>query len=533
MRTVAVASDALKKYIMSLEKENQQLQETNRNTIMSFENKIAELEQENSYLQEKLKLALYRQFGRHAEKFVGEGQPPLFDANEAGVSGPERAAEATVTVAGHTRKQAGRKPLDEKIPRKDAIIDIAEEDKQCACGNPLTCIGEDITERLVMIPEQVYVVRYHVKKYACHECEGSGDEDKPAVWTGKVPANIIPGSIATPELLSYVFTKKYCDYVPFYRQEGAFERIGVKLSRQNMANWQQQVCEKLQPLLNLLKEHLRSGNVAQMNETTMTVLDEPGRTNSQKSYMWLARGGPPGQPVLWYAYYETREKRHIGEILGGFSGYLQSDEYQSYESATEQDLSGVIHVGCWAHTRRKFFESTKLTRGPGLADAALSQIKGLYTVEQDLRKKLNNKTIDAEAFERQRREQCGPMLRAFHEWLEANQETVPPSSKIAEAINYALREWHTLERYVDDWQLTPDNNACERGIRPFVMGRKNWVMSGSPAGAKSSCELYTLIETAKANGWNPTKYLTRVFEQAATMRPSDDWGLLLPWNLAP
>jgi transposase len=141
-----------------------------------------------------------------------------------------------VAVAGHTRKQAGRKPLDEKIPRKDEIIDIAEEDQQCACGNPLTCIGEDITERLVMIPEQVYVVRYHVKKYACHECERSGDEDKPAVRTGKVPANIIPGSIATPELLSYVFTKKYCDYVPFYRQEGAFERIGVNLSRQNMAN---------------------------------------------------------------------------------------------------------------------------------------------------------------------------------------------------------------------------------------------------------------------------------------------------------
>jgi hypothetical protein len=154
-------------------------------------------------------------------------------------------------------------------------------------------------------------------------------------------------------------------------------------------------------------------------------------------------------------------------------------------------------------------------------------------VEQELQKKLNNKTIDTEAFERQRREQCGPMLRAFHEWLEKNQGTAPSSSKIAEAINYALREWHTLERYVDDWQLTPDNNACERGIRPFVMGRKNWVMSGSPAGAKSSCELYTLIETAKANGWNPTKYLTRVFEQAATMRPSDDWGLLLPWNLAP
>jgi hypothetical protein len=270
-----------------------------------------------------------------------------------------------------------------------------------------------------------------------------------------------------------------------------------------------------------------------MDETTMTVLDEPGRANSQKSYMWLARGGPPGQPALWYEYCETREKKHIAEILGGFRGYLQSDGYSSYESATEQDLVGVVHVGCWAHTRRKFFESMKVAAGPSLAEAALSQIKGLYTVERDLRDKLSNKTIDTETFALERRERCGPILRAFREWLEENQGIAPPSSKLGEAINYALKEWHTLERYLDNWQLTPDNNACERGIRPFVMGRRNWVMSGSPAGAKSSCELYTLIETAKANGWNPTTYLTRIFEKAATMRPSDDWRQLLPWNLAP
>jgi transposase len=353
------------------------------------------------------------------------------------------------------------------------------------------------------------------------------------VRTGKAPANIIPGSIATPELLSYVFTKKYCDYVPFYRQEAAFERIGVSLSRQNMANWQQKACEAAQPLLRLIKEHLRSGNVAQMDETTMTVLDEPGRANSRKSYMWLARGGPPGRPALWYEYGETKEQKHIGEILGGFSGYLQSDGYTSYESAAAQDLIGVIHIGCWAHTRRRFFEASKLSSSPGLADAALSQIKGLYTVEQELREKLKEKKLGIEEFVEDRKKRCKPILEGLRSWLEKNRGTVPESGKLGEAINYALREWHTLERYVDDWQLTPDNNACERAIRPFVMGRKNWVVSGSPAGAKSSCELYTLIETAKANNWNPYNYLTRVFEQAPAMRPSDDWGRLLPWNLAP
>jgi transposase len=364
MKEAAAASDEVKKYITHLENKNTRLEQH----ILQFEKKVTvlerdnkTLERENEVLQEKLKLALFRQFGRHAEKFTGEGQMPLFDAGEAAAPEIPESPEEKETVNSYSRKKRGRKPLDEKIPRVDEVIDIAEEEKQCACGSPLVCIGEDVIERLVIIPEQVYVKRYHIKKYACHECEGSGDEEKPAVRTGKAPENIIPGSMATPELLSYVFTKKYCDYVPYYRQEAAFFRIGVTLSRQNMANWQQRVCEKLQPLLGLMKEQLRNGNVVQMDETPMRVMDEPGRKNSQSSRMWLARGGPPGEPVLWYEYQETREKKHITELLSGFSGYLQSDGYGPYESAAEQDLAGVVHVGCFAHVRRHFFEAKTIT----------------------------------------------------------------------------------------------------------------------------------------------------------------------------
>jgi transposase len=227
---------------------------------------------------------LFRQFGRRAEQFAGEQQPPLFDAGETAAPAAPEAAGETETVQSYNRARRGRNPIDPRVPGVDTIIDISEAEKQCACGSPLVCVGEDVTERLIMVPEQVYVVRTHVKKYACHECEGSGDEERPAVRTGEVP-NIIPGSIATPELLSYIVTKKYGDYTPYYRQERAFERIGVQLSRQNMANWQQRAAEKLQPLLALLREPLRSGNVVQMDETTMTVMDEPGRGNSRKSYM--------------------------------------------------------------------------------------------------------------------------------------------------------------------------------------------------------------------------------------------------------
>ena len=231
MEAAVAVSDEIRNYITQLENRNTHLEQN----IIHFEKKVIDLEQENELLQEKLKLALFRQFGRHAEKFTGEGQPPLFDAGETAAPEIPESPEEKETVSSYNRRKRGRKPIDPAIPRVDEVIDIAEEEKQCACGSPLVCIGEEVIERLVIIPEQVYVIRYHIKKYACHECEGSGDEEKPAVRTGKAPENIIPGSIATPELLSYVFTKKYCDYVPYYRQEAAFSRIGVSLSRQNMA----------------------------------------------------------------------------------------------------------------------------------------------------------------------------------------------------------------------------------------------------------------------------------------------------------
>jgi transposase len=347
----------------------------------------------------------------------------------------------------------------------------------------------------------------------------------------QTPGNIMPGSIATPGLLSFIFTQKYCDYLPFYRQEAAFARIGVELSRQSMSNWQRGVCKKVIPLLALLKAHLKTGKVIQMDETTMQVMDEPGRGNKQKRYMWLARGGPPDKTVVWYEYHESRASRHIIEILSGYSGYLQTDGYESYDKAME-DLPGIIHVGCFAHARRYFFEAMKVSKdGGGIAGAALSQIKGLYTNETALREKLKRGSLSAEEYLTERKKVCEPILSAFHDWLERERRAVLGSSKLGEAVAYTLGQWPKLVRYLDHIELTPDNNACERSIRPFVMGRKNWVISGSPEGARSSCQLFSLIETAKANNRNPYEYLKRVFELAAEMSSKDNWEKLLPWNL--
>jgi transposase len=531
MRGAVTADDVRQQYITRLEKENRQLQETNQQNIIIFEKRVAVLEQKNRILEEKLKLALFRQFGRHAEKFTGPGQILLFEGGEEAASKTGTAEKEIITVRGHRREKRGRKPLADNLPREHRYLDIAEEEKQCGCGHDLVCIGEEVSERLHIIPQQVYVEVLHRKKYACHECEGSGDEDAPAVRMAAAASAIMPGSIATPGLLSFIFTQKYCDYLPYYRQEAAFRRIGVDLSRQNMANWQQKVCEKLRPLLTILKGHIKTGNVVQMDETTMQVMEEPGRGNKQKSYMWLARGGPPDKKAVWYEYHESRASKHILELLSGYTGFLQTDGYEAYDAAVK-DLPGIIHAGCFAHARRGFFESMK-AGGSGGAEAALAQIKGLYTVERELRNRLTDKEIDGAAFQRKRKEKSLPILNAFHQWLERERGQVLGSSKLGEAVAYTINQWPKLIRYLEDGELTPDNNACERSIRPFVMGRRNWVLSGSPAGAQSSCQLYSLIETAKVHGRNPYEYLKRVFEQAAVMKPADDWGQLLPWNLTP
>jgi transposase len=528
----AVAAGDTKNYITYLENKTKELEENLADNIIQFEKRVAALEQKNRVLEEKLKLALFRQFGRHAEKFTGPSQLLLFESGEQAAPERKDAEKEVVAVTGHTREKRGRKPLSDTLPREHSYVDIGEEEKQCGCGKELVCIGEEVSERLHIIPQQVYVEVIHRKKYACHECEGSGDEEEPAVKTAALPPTLMPGSIATAGLLSFIFTQKYCDYLPFYRQEGAFERIGVKLSRQNMSNWQQTVCEKLTPLLNMLKKHITTGKVVQMDETTMQVMDEPGRGNKQKSYMWLARGGPPERKAVWYEYRESRAAKHIGELLKGYAGYLQSDGYEAYDAAA-RELPGIKQVGCFAHVRRGFFESLTVGGGAGGAEAALSQIKGLYEIERDLRKQKEEGGIDGAVFQSRRKEESLLILNAFHQWLEREQAQVLGSSKLGEAVAYTLNQWPKLIRYLEDEELTPDNNACERSIRPFVMGRKNWIMSGSPSGAQSSCSLYSLIETAKINGRNPYAYLKTVFEQAALMKPGDDWNRLLPWNLSP
>ena len=506
-----------REYIHELEKTIETLKENLARTEHQWSAKY-------ETLLEAYRLAVYKRFVRTAET-ADESQRLLFD-EEPGEEKPKE--PETVAVSGHTRKKAGRKPLDEKLPREEIVHDIPEEEKVCACGCELTKIGEEVSERLRVIPEQIYVERHVRPKYACRNCEGSGDEEKAAVRVVPAVPSIIPKSIVTPGLLAFIFVNKYVDHLPFYRQEKLFERIGVVISRQDMSHWQGTVYNALKPLYELMKGQLRAGPVLRMDETTVQVMDEPGRSDTRKSYMWLSLGGPPGKPVAWYAYRETRSSKHINEFLDGFSGYLQTDGYEGYDTAVKA-FPGIVHVGCFAHARRKFFEASAVTKKQGKAEEGLSRIGKLYRIEQDLR----SRNLDPETFCTLRKEQAEPILSSFRGWLEKSASQVPPETLIGKAVSYTLGEWDKLVRYLDSPYLTPDNNACENAIRPFVLGRKNWLFSGSPHGAISSCGLYSLIETAKLNGKNPYWYLAYVFEQVPLISRQDEWETFLPWNVKP
>jgi len=520
--------------------------------INELETNYKNLQFEKEVLQEKYDLLIYKRFANSAEKMLAEEkQPRLFNTEEASAETAQEITDNEIEVIkSYKRKKnpgCGRKAIDPKIPRREKILDIAETEKTCACGTRLTKIGEESNEKLHIEPPVIYAEKTIRPKYACRHCEGTEDEATPAVRIAPVEPSIIPKGIASPSLLSTIIIQKFEDHLPFYRQEQQFQRIMVRISRQDMSNWQQQVYEKLKPLFVLLIVTLKSGPVMQMDETVVQVMgeitinkkgEEEKRSDTAESRMWLARGGPPGKTVVLYQYRQTRAAEHAKEILEGYSGYLQTDGYIGYDSALK-DNNDIIHVGCWAHTRRKIFEAVKVSARAATAKEGIQYIKKLYVIESQLRQKYKQDEKDSEEqaaqkrelFLSERKEQVVPVFNEFKEWLTKLKDEVPPKTLLGEAVGYSLNQWDKLIRYIESPYLTLDTNAAESAIRPFAVGRKNWMFAQSPAGADSSCGMYTLIQTAKQNGYAPFQYLKTLFEKAPYATSTEDWKKLLPWNI--
>jgi len=497
--------------------------------IKEYQKTIKEYEFENLRLKEENAYLLYKRFGRSAEQLLADEKQPLLFAEEEKNNKPADENEISEVRSFKRKKKAGRKAIDHKLPREERIVDIPEEEKKCACGANLTRIGEETSEKLHIIPPKIIVERITRPKYSCRCCEGTGDEEKKTIRIAPVEPSIIPRSIVSPSLLSTIIIQKYEDHLPYYRQEKQFKRIWVTISRQDMSNWQQKAYIKVSPLYKLLKETMKTGPVIQMDETPVQVMGEEGRKDTQESYMWLARGGPPGKTVVLYEYRKTRAGEHARKLLEGYSGYLQTDGYEGYDKAVK-DMPGIIHTGCFAHARRYFFEAVKVSGQGETAKKGIEYIRMLYCVEKKLREEKNDNKISDEQFLFERKKQAEPILNDFKTWLLKVIDEVPPSIKLGKAIGYSLNQWDKLIRYLESPYLTPDNNACENAIRPFVLGRKNWLFCQSPEGAESSCGMFTLIETAKQNGLIPWNYLCEVFEKAPFAVTSEDWQKLLPWD---
>jgi len=397
------------------------------------------------------------------------------------------------------------------------------------CGVELSLIGQDVSEKLDYVPAKIQVIRNIRLKYACKSCEGVED-DGPTVKIAPVPVQLLPKSIASEGLIAHLIVSKFADGLPLYRQQKIFGRLGIELSRASMANWVVKASQKCQPVIERLQEEIRSGPLINVDETPYQVLNEPSRRNTSKSYMWVFKGGPESSPALLYQYHPTRSGYVALNFLGDYQGYVQSDAFSGYERLSEK--KGIRHAGCWAHARRYFVDvikakkknRSKRIQPKSLADEALLFIGQLYQIEKEAKAQ----DFDPQEIYQLRQEKSKPVLDKFKIWLDSKQEITPPKGLLGKAIKYALNHWEKLIVYIEDGRLRPDNNAAENAIRPFVVGRKNWLFAGHPNGAEAGATFYSLVETAKANGLEPYNYLRYIFEKLPLVQTDEDYKNLLP-----
>jgi transposase len=468
--------------------------------------------------EEERRLDRARRFGASSE--AGDHQANLFDEAEANIVDEDAVEDDSIEVAAHSKRRPKRQPLPADLPRVDIHHDLDPADKVCACcGDEMHAIGEKTSEQLDVIPAQVYVRVHHRKTYSCRQCDES-------IKTAALAPQPIPKSYASPGLLAHVAVAKYADGLPLYRQSKQFERLGIELPRNTLANHMIKAGVLIQPLIEALQNHLLSYDTVQMDETPVQVLKEPGKVAQSKSYMWVMKGGPPLHPGIVYHYDPSRSQSVAETLLKDYTGYLQTDGYAGYNGILSHD--GITGLGCWAHVRRKFKDAQKAlpkkeqNKGNKLTQA-LAFIGKLYQLEQAIKD-------EPQEVKRQRRQaDAAATLTKFKAWLD--KQSVPPQTLLGKAIAYTLGQWPRLIVYIEDGRLNIDNNLVENAIRPFAIGRKNWLFSDSQGGARASANLYSLIETAKANGINDYAYLKYVFAELPAAHDNDDIAELLPWRI--
>ncbi|MDQ0125519.1 transposase [Pseudomonas lini] len=479
----------------------------------SNKGRIVHLEEENALLRQRL-------FGRKSEQTADPATPQLALFNEAESIAEPVDEDTEEEVVAPAKRRGKRKPLPADLPRIEVIHELLEHELTCACGCRKHAIGEEVSEQLEIVPMQIRVIKHVRKVYGCRDCET-------APVTADKPAQLIEKSMASPSVLAMLLTTKYVDGLPLHRFEKVLSRHGIDIPRQTLARWVIQCGEHFQPLLNLMRDSLLASRVIHCDETRVQVLKEPDREPSSQSWMWVQTGGGPDKPVILFDYSTSRAQEVPTRLLDGYCGYLMTDDYAGYNALGAQ--AGVERLGCWAHARRKFVEAQKVQpKGKtGRADIALKLISKLYGIE------IAYKESSDEGRKKGRQDLSLKVMSELKAWMEKTLPYMTTQNALGKAVTSLANNWCKLERYVEQGYLPIDNNTAERAIRPFVIGRKNWLFSDTPKGATASAQLYSLVETAKANGQEPYAWLRHALERLPQAPSAEDYEALLPWNCKP
>jgi len=496
-------------------------------TIADQNKTITKKESRITLLEERLKLFVVQKFTSQTEKNRYDLNGSLFDEAELEALLSEldiqidALEEPETEQIAFTRRKPSRKQFPDHLPKDIIEHDLPEHEKVCSseiCNHvQLKRIGIEESKQLEFIPAQMKVIVHQRHKYVCPCCE--------SFKTASKPEQIIPKSYATPSLLATVVTQKYVDALPLYRQSKIFKRHGVDLPDNTLGQWMIKAGKAVDPLIKLITKHIRQQDVIGVDETTLQVLDEPGKTAQSKSYMWVATTVTPGRKAVLFKYSADRTHQNVLDIVGDtYMGALMSDGFSGY--VTAQAKCGYTHLGCLVHVRRKFKDARAAhgKKKPHRVDPVLTLISSIYRLEAQCKK------LPSEERQAFRVIKIKPLYDKIKSWLEEHKKTAP-STLTGKAISYARNQWHKVEQSLHHHTYPLDNNLAENAIRPFVIGRKNYLFSGTPHGATASANLYTLIETSKANGIEPFAYLRHVFEQLPILQANNgDLSSLLPWN---
>lgn len=497
--------------------------------IEQLEKTIKNLQDQVSNLTEMVMLLRKEKFGSSSEKTVKPHEEQLSLFNEAEIEVADSIEEPIKkSVKGYLRTniKTKREELLKNLPVIEIECDVPAEEQFCIrCGKAMKRIGkETVREELEYIPAKLQIVRYVRWSYGCPSCKRTGH---PYIIKALTPTSLMNHSLASPSSVANVMYEKYVNAVPLYRQEKTWEQMGIALSRATMANWVIRCSEDyLMPVVAHMRKQLLSRDLIHCDETPVQVLKEDGKKPQTKSYMWLYRTGVDDEkPVVLYDYQPSRNGNHAVTFLKDFKGYVHSDGYSGYNK-----LTGVIRCGCWTHVRRKFIEAIpqkKSTEGLTNAEIGKNYCDQLFMIERDL------KDLSPEDRKIKRLELEKPVLDAFWCWLE--NLNVLKGSALGKAVTYALNQKKYMENYLLDGRCSISNNAAENAIRPFTVGRKNWLFADTPKGASASAAVYSIVETAKANGINVYTYLHYLL----LYMPDTDWRnhpeeleQLMPWSEA-